>query len=60
MIARDTFETLYHQLAQAWDTHQALRRHGAALSSLSESATRLEHARMAMWDWHKCNQIGSF
>lgn len=59
MIPTDTFDTVYHQLAQAWDAHQALRRHGAAMPHLTESATRLHNARLAMWDWHKCRQIGS-
>lgn len=51
MIGADTFDILYRQLAHDWETHQALRRGHAPLTTLAESSARLYQARMEMWDW---------
>jgi hypothetical protein len=52
MTTRD-FDTLYNQLADAWETHERLRRSHASLTMLADSSARLYQARMAMWDWHR-------
>lgn len=56
MNPKDQFDSLYTQLASAWEAHQALRRSHAPLPRLAESSTRLYDARFAMADWHRCQQ----
>lgn len=53
-----TFDSLYHQLAQAWEAHQKNRRSHASASELGGSSLRLNEARLAMWDWHIRNSTG--
>ena len=53
MFAEDTFHDLYHQLASAWEAHQHLRGAHAPFEMLASSSTRLNEARLAMWDWRK-------
>ena len=57
MYATETFDSLYHQLAEAWESHQTLRRSEAPLSDLVESSLRVQQARLAMLDWRRCNQL---
>jgi hypothetical protein len=52
MTTDQTFETLYQQLASAWDAHQRLRTAHSAVNSLAQSWTSLHQARLAMSDWH--------
>lgn len=52
MRTDETFETLYQHLASTWDAHQHLRNAGSPVPGLAESWTRLQQARLAMWDWH--------
>lgn len=58
MIATDTFDNLYHQLATAWDAHQDLRRTYSTWSELAESSFRLQKARDEMWAWHRSHVVG--
>ncbi|MGH3650128.1 MAG: hypothetical protein ACRDU9_05410 [Acidimicrobiia bacterium] len=57
MYANETFDSLYRQLAEAWDSHQTLRRSETTIADLMESSLRLQQARLAMFDWKRCNQL---
>ena len=47
------FNNLYHQLATAWESHQALRRADAPFPEIASSSIKLDAARSAMRDWHR-------
>lgn len=51
MLADNTFDALYNQLASNWKTHQWLRDSHASIPTLADSSARLYQARLAMWDW---------
>lgn len=57
MDASEGFESLYHQLAHAWEAHQSLRRSQAVVGELAESSFRLHEARLAMWNWRCFNTL---
>lgn len=55
MQSRNEFDSLYDQLATAWDSHQNLKLSNAPVAALADSSARLFRAQMAMWDWHNNN-----
>jgi hypothetical protein len=57
MIARESFDRLYHQLSTAWEYHQGLRRSQSDPAMLAESALRLDRARAAMRNWHQYHSM---
>lgn len=52
------FNTLYDELAGAWEHHQEMRMAPATpIFTLGESSIRLHAARDAMWQWWKENKL---
>lgn len=54
-VTRESFNSLYASLSDAWDTHHRLRSMNAPIAELAAASARLDQARAAMWDWHKCH-----
>lgn len=57
MTTGPEFDSLYHQLARAWEAHQQLCLSHAPFSRLAESSSHLQQTRLAMWDWHQANRV---
>lgn len=53
------FDSLFEQLANAWDAHQNLRHAQPTIPDLASSASELWQARQEMWDWHGRNNARS-
>jgi hypothetical protein len=56
MHTSNRFDSLYHQLARAWEAHQSLKRTDATIPDLARSSHRLDQARLAVWEWHGCER----
>lgn len=51
------FDSLYQELARAWESHQQLRSTYPDVPTLAASAAELDEARSSMWDWWRENRI---
>lgn len=51
------FNTLYDNLASAWESHQQLRSTHPHIAELALSSTHLDAARAEMWSWWKQNRL---
>ena len=57
MHTSNRFDSLYHQLARAWEAHHSLKSADAAIPDLAGSSLRLDQARLAVWEWHGCERL---
>jgi len=56
-LSVESFDSLYGNLASAWESHQKMRSGFADIADLALSSARLDMARTEMWAWWKQHRI---